>query len=80
MRCGDSDSVDVQTVDALGAADSLNAGTLFGFIRGWPLDQCLRLGNLGGAFSTTAAGGVQAFRDRLRLEKFLADHFEFGNT
>jgi sugar/nucleoside kinase (ribokinase family) len=71
----DSPAVLVDTVDAIGAGDSFNAGFLHGFIRGWALDRCLRFGNLSGAFSTTATGGVQAFRDRARLEEFLSKHF-----
>jgi len=73
----DSASVEVETVDAIGAGDSFNAGFLHGFVKGWPLERCLHLGNLTGAFSTTAAGGVQAFRDRARLERFLAEHLKF---
>jgi len=69
-----SPSVEVETVDAVGAGDSFNAGFLHGWVRGWSLDRCLHFGNLTGAFSTTAAGGVEAFRDRIRLEKFLSDH------
>jgi sugar/nucleoside kinase (ribokinase family) len=73
-----SAAVDVETVDAIGAGDSFNAGFLHGLVRGWPLDRCLHFGNLTGAFSTTAAGGVQAFRDRVQLDKFLSDHLEFS--
>jgi sugar/nucleoside kinase (ribokinase family) len=69
-----SSAVDVRTVDAVGAGDSFNAGFLHGFVRGWPLDQCLQFGNLIGSFSTTAAGGVQAFRDRRGLDGFLSAH------
>ena len=69
-------AVKVTSVDAIGAGDSFNAGFLYGWLRDWPLDRCLRFGNLAGAFSTTAAGGVEAFRDRARLEEFLARHAE----
>ena len=69
-----SAAVDVKTVDAIGAGDSFNAGFLHGFVRGWPLDRCLQFGNLIGSFSTTAAGGVQAFRDRRGLDGFLSAH------
>jgi len=72
----DSPSPDVETVDAIGAGDSFNAGFLHGFARRWPLDRCLQFGNLTGAFSTTAAGGVQAFRDRDQLDKFLSEHLK----
>ncbi|HZD47843.1 MAG TPA: sugar kinase [Silvibacterium sp.] len=72
-RC-EAEAFAVTSVDAVGAGDSFNAGFLHGFVKGWPLDRCLRFGNLTGAFSTTAPGGVQAFRDRAALEGFLAAH------
>jgi sugar/nucleoside kinase (ribokinase family) len=73
----DSPSPDVETVDAIGAGDSFNAGFLHGFARRWPLDRWLHFGNLTGAFSTTAAGSIQAFRERNQLHKFLAEHLKF---
>jgi sugar/nucleoside kinase (ribokinase family) len=72
-RC-ESAAVAVPPVDAIGAGDSFNAGFLHGRLSGLPLDRCLHLGNLMGAFSTTAAGGVEAFRDRARLKEFLSAH------
>ena len=71
-RCYESEAVPVDSVDAIGAGDSFNAGFLHGFIKGWPLIRCLEFGSLTGAFSTTAPGGVQAFRDRKRLDEFLS--------
>lgn len=67
-----AEAVAVALVDAVGAGDSFNAGFLHGWLKGWPLDQCLRFGNLTGAFSTTAPGGVEAFRDRARLGQLLS--------
>ncbi len=72
-RC-ESAAIAVDPVDAIGAGDSFNAGFLHGFVKGWPLTRCLQLGNITGAFSTTAPGGVQAFRDRARLDEFLSHH------
>ena len=68
----ESEAVPVASVDAVGAGDSFNAGFLHGFIKGWPLIRCLEFGSVTGAFSTTASGGVQAFRDRKRLDEFLS--------
>lgn len=48
-------------VDAIGAGDSFNAGFINGFLKGYDLFECLRLGNLAGAINTTAAGGTAAF-------------------
>jgi hypothetical protein len=38
------------------------------------MEQCLASGNLAGAYSTTAAGGVAAFRDREGMREFFAGH------
>ena len=70
----EAEAVAVASADAIGAGDSFNAGFLCGWLNGSPVDQCLRFGNLTGAFSTTAPGGVEAFRDRTRLEEFLSAH------
>ncbi|HEX4006812.1 MAG TPA: sugar kinase [Acidobacteriaceae bacterium] len=61
----------VASVDAVGAGDSFNAGFLFGYLRHWGLERCVHLGNSAGAFSTTAAGGTLAFRNRAALAAFL---------
>jgi len=51
-------------VDAIGAGDSFNAGFVYAFVQGRPLDACQELGNLTGAVNTTAAGGTGAFASR----------------
>lgn len=61
-----------QVVDAIGAGDSFNAGFVFKFIQGAPIEECQRFGNLCGAVNTTAAGGTTAFtsyEDVLRIAK-----------
>ena len=70
----EAEAIAVTLVDAIGAGDSFNAGFLYAWLNGSPLDRCLRFGNLAGAFSTTAAGGVEAFRNRRGLEEFLSAH------
>ena len=67
-------AITMKVVDAVGAGDSFNAGFLHGYLRGWPLERCLYYGNLAGAYSTTAAGGVTAFQDRDAMRQFLAEH------
>ena len=64
----------LDTVDAVGAGDSFNAGFLHGYVRGWQMESCLELGNLSGAYSTTGLGGTEAFRDRQRWQAFAAAH------
>jgi sugar/nucleoside kinase (ribokinase family) len=67
-------SIPVQPVDAVGAGDSFNAGFLHGILQGWSPEQCLRMGNLAGAYSTTQIGGVTAFQDRPAMQAFFQAH------
>jgi sugar/nucleoside kinase (ribokinase family) len=61
----------VDTVDAIGAGDSFNAGFLHRWVRGADLEACLNFGNMTGALSTTRCGGTEAFRDVAYMEEFL---------
>ncbi len=61
----------VTVVDPVGAGDSFDAGFLYQFLRGSDLGSCLAYGNRCGAFSTTASGGTEAFRDVDRMRAFL---------
>ena len=63
-------AVKVQVVDPVGAGDSFDAGFLHQFLRGASLPDCLAYGNLCGAFSTTACGGTEAFRDTAAMRDF----------
>lgn len=64
-------AVRVDVVDPVGAGDSFDAGFLHQYVRGADVQKCLAFGNLCGAFSTTAAGGTEAFRDQGRMREFL---------
>src|SRR5262249_33617727 len=69
-ECFHSAAVRVDFVDPVGAGDSFDAGFLARHLQGADLQTCLAWGNLAGAFSTTMAGGTEAFRDRERRKKF----------
>ena len=62
-------------VDAVGAGDSFDAGFIHQYIRGAKIEDCLELGNIGGALSVTRAGGTEAFRDKSHREQFLNLHW-----
>lgn len=68
----------VPVEDTVGAGDSFDAGFLHRFVRGADLQSCLRFAAVAGAFSTTRAGGTEAFRDKERLRSFLAQHVSKG--
>ena len=61
----------VNVVDTVGAGDSFNAGFLHKFVNGAPPSECLQFANEIAAYSTTAAGGVEAFRDTEQLKTIL---------
>lgn len=63
----------IQVVDAVGAGDSFDAGFLSQYVHGKSLADCLAAGNRAGAFSTTCAGGTEAFRDRAGVAKRLGN-------
>jgi len=64
--------IKTQAIDAVGAGDSFNAGFLHGFLKDWPIDRCLEFGNLAGAWSVTAMGGVAAFKNRTLTQRFFS--------
>jgi sugar/nucleoside kinase (ribokinase family) len=66
--------VPVKPVDTIGAGDSFNAGFLFGWLNGWPANECAYAGNVTGALSTLRVGGTEAFRDRDLVQTFLQRH------
>lgn len=63
-------AVPVTVIDPIGAGDSFDAGFLHQFLCGADLATCLAYANLCGAFSTSACGGTEAFRDTARTQEF----------
>ena len=66
-------SVRVRAVDATGAGDAFNGGFLHGYLAGWPLEECLRAGNVCGALATTRAGGSSAIPTRKKLRDLMKE-------
>ena len=52
------DSIPVKVIDTVGAGDSFDAGFIYGYLQGWPLEKSLRLACVCGALSTKRAGGT----------------------
>jgi sugar/nucleoside kinase (ribokinase family) len=50
----------VDVVDTVGAGDTFDAGFLYGYLHGWPLERSLRLGLACGSLSTRGPGGTSA--------------------
>lgn len=59
-----SDPVKVDVVDTTGAGDSFDAGFIYGMLHGESPERCLEIGNICGALSTRALGGIAAFPSR----------------
>lgn len=53
-------ALEVEVVDTTGAGDTFDAGFLYGYLHGWPLQESLRLACACGSLSTRAAGGTKA--------------------
>jgi sugar/nucleoside kinase (ribokinase family) len=68
-------SIRVHAVDATGAGDAYNGGFLHGYLANWPLEDCLRAGNICGALATTGAGGSCALPTRKSLSKLMGKHY-----
>jgi sugar/nucleoside kinase (ribokinase family) len=63
----------VTPVDTTGAGDCFDAGFLHSWLRGDPPEMCLRAGNICGALSTEAYGGVAGVPDAARFNRLLKD-------
>jgi sugar/nucleoside kinase (ribokinase family) len=63
-------SISVKVVDTVGAGDSFDAGFIYGYLQGWPLEKALRAATVCGALSTQKPGGTaaQATRDEVLRE------------
>ncbi len=65
-------SIPVQPIDTTGAGDNFNAGFLDAWLSGRGLEDCLRSGNILGALSTRAMGGMNGFPNKEELQTWLS--------
>lgn len=66
-----SQSIPVEVVDTTGAGDNFNAGFLFGQVRGYSLEDSLRIGNICGGLSTQGYGGSTTSPTFAQVEQYL---------
>ncbi len=66
-------SIPVNVVDTVGAGDSFDAGFIYGYLNGWPLEKTLRLAAICGALSTQSAGGTTAQATLPEAQKYVPD-------
>jgi sugar/nucleoside kinase (ribokinase family) len=52
-------AIPVDVLDTVGAGDTFDAGIVFGFLQGWPVENSLRLGITCGSLSTQKSGGLE---------------------
>ena len=63
-----------RVIDTTGAGDSFNAGYLYGFLQGAPIETCLKYANLMGGACVTGFG-VSQIPNRSQLE-MLIDQYD----
>lgn len=61
----------VEAVDSTGAGDSFNAGFIYGYLKGCPVEDCLTYGNACGAMSVGMAGGNTGFPHEEELKRWV---------
>jgi len=51
-------SLKVDVVDTVGAGDNFDAGFVYGYLNGFDIEKCLRIGCMCGSYSIRQAGGI----------------------
>ncbi|HEY65316.1 MAG TPA: sugar kinase [Caldilineae bacterium] len=70
-----------RVVDPVGAGDGFDAGVLAGWLKGWPWEDCLRLGALVGALAVTVPGDVEGYPDMAQVRAYWDQQgFEAGQV
>jgi len=59
----------VESIDTTGAGDSFNAGFIYGWLRGYPLQKAMRIASAAGAISTLGLGGTGKQASALEVEQ-----------
>jgi sugar/nucleoside kinase (ribokinase family) len=62
----------VTPLDTTGAGDAFDAGFLYGYVNGLPVETCMRYGAVCGGLATTRAGGVAASPGLTEVQQWLS--------
>lgn len=61
----------VKSVDDTGAGDAFGSGFVYGMIKGWPVDKCLKAGAANGAAEVTQVGAKSGLLTEAELLKWM---------
>ena len=70
-RVMEAPALPAKFLESTGAGDTFDAGFVFRFVGGAPLEECLRFANACGALAVTGLGGTTAFAARKNVKVFL---------
>jgi sugar/nucleoside kinase (ribokinase family) len=62
----------VTPIDTTGAGDAFDAGFVYAFVNGLPLETCMRYGAVCGGLATTAQGGTGGLPTLTEVEAWLS--------
>ncbi len=65
-------AIDVEAIDTTGAGDNFNAGQIYGLLRGYSFETCLRCANIAGGLSTLVLGGCGSILSETEVENRLS--------
>lgn len=71
-------AIPVEAVETTGAGDNFSAGLMYGLLRGYPFETCLRCANIAGGLSTLVLGGCGSGAQAADLEVWLERLAEHG--
>jgi sugar/nucleoside kinase (ribokinase family) len=69
-----SPAIPVQVRDTVGAGDTFDAGFVYGYLQGWPLEKSLQLGIACGSLSTQESGGLAGQPSLPEAQRWLVDN------